>query len=335
MQPVGKNEVFLVYDHACPVCHGYCSRLIPLQAQTGIHLVDARDAGPAMREITQQGLDIDQGMVLKVGETLYYGSDAIWQLTRHARLSGFAGQVSDFFFGDRKRARVWYPAGKALRNAVLRLLGIPFIHNLKPESALKHQLGAAWARLRPGIQARFARDPAAGEEFVYSGIMTVIRRSRAGWLFAQLTRLIGNPLTPYAGTDIPMQVRLYPKDGGVCWERRYMYANRKPVVVSSVKRESAEGEMLEVVGGGFGMKLRVHVIDGQLHFTSYRYFCRFLFWRLPLPHLLTPGETQVAHLDLGEGSFIFRLAIRHPLLGETFFQEGRFRRQLAKEDLSA
>ena len=44
-------------------------------------LVDARKGGCAlMDEITARGLDIDEGMVVKVGNDLHYGSDAIFEL---------------------------------------------------------------------------------------------------------------------------------------------------------------------------------------------------------------------------------------------------------------
>ena len=329
--PDAPETVDLVYDHDCPVCRAYCTRLVPRDSQTEINLVDARSDDTLMPEITARGLDIDNGMVLKVGDKMYYGSEAAWRLTAYTRRSGFTGWVDKIFFPTRRVAQIMYPAGKAVRNVLLRVFGIPPIDNLKPENVLKYQLGAAWARLRPGIQERFAHEPKPGEVFVYQGSMRDIRRSRMGWLFAQLTRIIGNPLTPYAGQDVPMQVRLYAKNGGVCWERVYQYPNRAPVVVSSVKRQSAKGEMMEVVGGGFGMKLRVFTADGQLYFQSYRYFCSFFGWQIPLPHFLTPGVVNVAHLDHGEGYFTFRLSIRHPQLGETFFQEGVFSRAFDKD----
>lgn len=330
MQAVQKQQVFLVYDHDCPVCRGYCTRLAPRDDRTEIALVNARDDKSLMPELTERGLDIDEGMVLKVGNDIFYGSEAAWRLTAYTRRSGMTGWIDRIFFPTRRISRVMYPFGKAVRNIILRLLRVPPIENLKPENALKHQLGALWARLRPGIQQRFGREPQPGEVFVYSGVMQEIRRSKMGWLFAQLTRVIGNPLTPYAGQNVPMQVRLYAKDRGVCWERLYQYPGRAPVVVSSVKRENAKGEMLEVVGGGFGMKLRVFTADGQLYFRSFGYFCTVLGWQIPLPHLLTPGVTDVAHLDHGDGSFTFRLSIRHPYLGETFFQQGIFRRAFDK-----
>lgn len=196
-------------------------------------------------------------------------------------------------------------------------------------NTLKHQLGDSWQRLHPHIQDRFDREPAAGEIIIYQGIMHDIRRSRMGRLFAELTRVVGNPLTPLAGKDIPMEVALSKKPGrdGVYWQRTYHYPARKPYVVTSIKRESKAGEMLECVGGGFGMKLDVYAKDGDLHFESYRYFWSCFGWLMPLPHWLSPGKTHVIHKDLGSGNFMFTISMVHRQLGETFFQQGIFRRK--------
>lgn len=200
--------------------------------------------------------------------------------------------------------------------------------NQPPPSTIRKQLGENWSKLHPNIQERFARDPLPGEHIIYKGTMHKIRRSFMGALFAHLTRIIGNPLSPYAGNDVPMDVMLFIKQGkkGVYWQRTYYYKNKKPFVVTSVKRESAHGEMMECVGGGFGMLLDVYGEGTELHFKSYLYFCELLGVRIPLPDWLTPGQTHVIHRDLGEGDFVFQINMRHTLLGETFYQEGVFRR---------
>ncbi len=193
-------------------------------------------------------------------------------------------------------------------------------------NTLKHQLGAAWSDLHPNIQQRFAAEPAEGAVITYQGIMHDIRRSRMGWLFAVLTRVIGNPLTPLAGREVPMEVALSKKAGvsGVSWQRTYFYPARQPYVVTSIKRESKKGEMLECVGGGFGMKLAVSAQQGELHFESYRYIWQLGSFVLPLPHWLSPGKTHVIHKDLGGGDFQFTISMVHRQLGETFFQQGTF-----------
>ncbi len=204
----------------------------------------------------------------------------------------------------------------------------PANNDAPPPSTIRKQLGKSWNKLHPNIQNRFARDPVPGEKIIYTGTMHKVRRSFMGALFAHLTRIIGNPLSPYAGEDVPMDVTLFIKQGknGVYWQRTYYYEGRKPFVVTSVKRESARGEMMECVGGGFGMLLDVFGEGRELHFKSYLYFCEIAGIRIPLPHWLTPGQTHVIHRDLGNGDFVFRIDMTHKQLGRTFYQEGVFRR---------
>ena len=192
------------------------------------------------------------------------------------------------------------------------------------ESPLKAILGADWYRLHPAVQARFLHEPEAGRPVVYQGIMEKVHASAAGWLFAQATRLIGNPLAAHRGTDVPMTVRLTPcPRGGVYWQRTYGF--RMPFVVTSAKREDAQGRLCEYVGMGFGMRLKVFAQRGALHFVSERYFWEVAGRQIPLPHWLSPGVTHVIHEDLGGGDFRFTISMDHRQLGRTFYQTGRFR----------
>ena len=78
------NEILLVYDKECPACNNYC-QMVRIRKSVGeLKLVDAREPSEIMDEITAAGLDIDQGIVLKMGDVIYYASDAI-----HAGSKGF------------------------------------------------------------------------------------------------------------------------------------------------------------------------------------------------------------------------------------------------------
>ena len=123
------KDVWLVYDGECPICHAYCIRARIQDSVGRLHLVDARQPGPLMDEITAAGLDSDQGMVVKVDGVLYYGPEAMRVLTLMATRAGWFNRVSRWFFGG-SRSRIWYPVGKAFRNVLLRALGIAWIDNL-------------------------------------------------------------------------------------------------------------------------------------------------------------------------------------------------------------
>lgn len=66
MQPVDSAEILLVYDKECPVCDAYCRMVRTRESVGTLRPVNARDAGAIMDEITAKGLDIDEGMVLKL-----------------------------------------------------------------------------------------------------------------------------------------------------------------------------------------------------------------------------------------------------------------------------
>lgn len=124
------DEVLLVYDKQCPACN-YYGNLARIRESAGrLVLVDARNGGPIMDEITAAGLDIDQGMVVKVGGTLYYGPDAIHVLVLLGTNSGVFNRISYWSFRSKRVSRVLYPILRACRNLLLKLLGKTKINNL-------------------------------------------------------------------------------------------------------------------------------------------------------------------------------------------------------------
>jgi predicted DCC family thiol-disulfide oxidoreductase YuxK len=124
-------DILLVYDKECPVCDAYC-RVARIRESVGrLRLVDAREETPIMEEITRQGLDIDQGMVLKAGETLYYGQDAIHALALMGSASGPFNRLNHWIFRSKRRARLLYPPLRSARNLLLKALRKRRINNLR------------------------------------------------------------------------------------------------------------------------------------------------------------------------------------------------------------
>src|SRR6185295_10858390 len=95
-----------------------------------LRLVDAREASAVMDEITLKGLDIDQGMVLKVENNLYYGSDAIHALSLMSSRSGIFNRLNYWIFRSPILSRWLYPVLRYFRNLLLMLLGKTKINNL-------------------------------------------------------------------------------------------------------------------------------------------------------------------------------------------------------------
>lgn len=124
------EPIVLIYDKDCPACNAYCQLVRIRQSVGELTLINAREDSAILRELTAQGLDIDQGMVLKMGDKLYYGSDAIYMLSLLSSRSGLFNRLNYHLFKSRKVANWLYPVLRACRNMLLKLLRKRKINNL-------------------------------------------------------------------------------------------------------------------------------------------------------------------------------------------------------------
>ena len=125
-----SEPIRLVYDKDCPACNAYCQVVRIRQSVGELQLINAREDSAVMRELTAQGLDIDQGMVLKRADNCYYGSDAIYMLSLLSSRSGWFNRLNYHLFKSRRVAKWLYPLLRACRNFLLKLLRKRKINNL-------------------------------------------------------------------------------------------------------------------------------------------------------------------------------------------------------------
>lgn len=116
-----EKDIRLVYDRECPVCSFY-SRRVDL-ADGDLSRVNARDHCELTDEITAAGFDLDEGMVLKVDDQMFFGSDAIHELALLSSRKGFFNRIASWVFGRQRVASILYPLLTACRRLLLRLLG--------------------------------------------------------------------------------------------------------------------------------------------------------------------------------------------------------------------
>ncbi len=118
-----NTTAWLVYDGECPFCSAYIRFLRFRESAGAVELIDARSGGPLVDEIVAAGLDLDEGMVLKMAGRFYHGDDCIHALALMSGDSTLFNRVNAWVFKSPDRARLLYPMLRAGRNAVLRLLG--------------------------------------------------------------------------------------------------------------------------------------------------------------------------------------------------------------------
>ncbi|MGU3538886.1 DCC1-like thiol-disulfide oxidoreductase family protein [Methylobacterium sp. A54F] len=113
----------VVYDGECPFCSNYV-RLMALRRSVGpVALIDARLGGSLVEDIRQRGYDLDKGMVVRYGQHLYFGADALVLLSQLSEDETRIGRGLARLLRSPARARFLYPLMKLGRRATLLLLG--------------------------------------------------------------------------------------------------------------------------------------------------------------------------------------------------------------------
>ena len=132
---MSRPEILLIYDKECPACNAYC-QIIRIRETVGdLKIIDAREKSKILDEITELGLDIDQGMVLKMGNQLYYGSDAMHALALISSRSGLLNRVNYWIFKSKSVSSWLYPVLRLFRTLLLKMLRKTKINNLgKPDN---------------------------------------------------------------------------------------------------------------------------------------------------------------------------------------------------------
>ncbi len=192
--------------------------------------------------------------------------------------------------------------------------------------ALARLLGpAAWARLHPQVRARIATQDDGRQRQVYRGAVQ-IRVKAIGWLFVQLSRLVGAGFAPAQSRNLMLTARVghSAELGGVVWERTYHRSGRQVMAVRSCKIRQPDGRLEEHMDRGMILLLDVQERAGGLLFRSTGYVQRLWRWRVPVPAVLTPGRLDLTHHQQPDGRFRVVLSLHHPWFGEIFRQDGAF-----------
>lgn len=118
-----RHGDFLLYDGECPFCSAYVRMQRLRAAGINLTLLDARDEPALVADFAREGLDINEGMILRLGDTTYYGGDVMHMVALLTGPTGFLNRMLGWVFSNKTAARVLYPFLRACRNATLRVLG--------------------------------------------------------------------------------------------------------------------------------------------------------------------------------------------------------------------
>ncbi len=114
------TSVEIIYDGDCPIC-SHLALKTRLEERCELRLSNAREHPALVRELAARGMDLNEGMVVRVDEDTYYGPEALLQLHSLATSWGAAGLFRPLFRRPGTASRV-YPLFVAVRKTLLRLL---------------------------------------------------------------------------------------------------------------------------------------------------------------------------------------------------------------------
>lgn len=132
--PAKDNEIMtklttihIIYDGQCPFCRNYIHLLKLRDIVDEVILTDARTPSAILSEAQGHGLNIDDGMIVKIDNIFYFGAEAMHTLSLLSTKSDFFNRTSFFFLRSKGLTALLYPLFKAARMITLWALHIPRI----------------------------------------------------------------------------------------------------------------------------------------------------------------------------------------------------------------
>ena len=115
-------NTWILYDGECPFCSQYVKMVRLKDAIGPVRLINAREESTEREIVQDQGLDLDEGMVLQYQGQLYHGDQCIHMLGAMTSGSGIFNKLNGWVFKSPRRARIFYPWLRCGRNLVLKML---------------------------------------------------------------------------------------------------------------------------------------------------------------------------------------------------------------------
>jgi hypothetical protein len=189
---------------------------------------------------------------------------------------------------------------------------------------MRRALGDGWNRLGDVVRTHYNVTPGREGAVVMNGTMTVYH-SRLAYPFLVMGRIMG-ALIAKKGENVPVCVRNWCRPGSpaIHWHRTFYFPGGAPLVFSSRMEHLAGDEIVEYVGLGLGVRLRLTEENGAMVFTSRGYQWKLGPLSLALPDWLFLGKSSIREIPVDDRHFRVEFTMRHPLLGETFGYHGNF-----------
>ena len=118
-----RPDDFVLFDGACSVCGGYIAMAGLGKSPDGPAAVDARQAPELVEAMRRQGLEVNDGMIARVGGRIYYGPEVTRLIADRATQAPAAARGLLYVIGRAPWSHALYPLLVKGRRLLLRLRG--------------------------------------------------------------------------------------------------------------------------------------------------------------------------------------------------------------------
>lgn len=192
-------------------------------------------------------------------------------------------------------------------------------------SLMQKILGDQWQHLPAVIQRHYQLQPGQLTANVVTGIMHVNYPKFVRPMLL-ITRLMGG-LIDLKGDNMKAGVEKWikaDKPDTLYWKRTIQANNGKSTVFASRMEYHQDNELIEFVGFGFGLFLKVTVENNLLVYRSNGHLWQIGNLRIPIPDVLFLGHATIIETAVSESQFELDFSIKHPLFGDTYCYGGVF-----------
>lgn len=188
---------------------------------------------------------------------------------------------------------------------------------------LEQALGNQWAGLAPVIRQHYQLDQ-GGRAISVSGDLQV-QFPNSVWLLIRLLRIFG-ALIDLRGEQLAVRVDKWTAECSnvLFWRRVATSRQGQRCVFESHMKYGQANELIEFIGFGLGVRLRVSACDGDLIYQSTGYVWQVRNRMIRLPDWLTPGQASIIEQAVDERRFALKFQIHHPFFGLVYAYQGIF-----------
>lgn len=197
---------------------------------------------------------------------------------------------------------------------------------MKSVSVIRQALGDDWHKLPLVIQSHYLFQHDHKTRNIVTGTMRI---NYPNFVMPMLfiTRLMGG-LIDLKGDGMSTHVEKWinnDKPDTLFWKRTIQAPNGKSTVFASRMEYQKDNDLIEFVGFGFGLYLKLTVENNTLVYRSNGHLWQLGRIRLPIPDVLFLGHATIIETAISENQFVLDFRINHPLLGETYSYNGIFK----------